>query len=95
MESDDPVLILIEWRDAYGVGTNWAPINDVTGTCLLCYSVGWLVFQDDDCVVVVPHMSQSGHPHAVQQGCGDMTIPRSAILSIKELDPKERDYAPA
>ena len=82
-------LVLVEWRDAYGVGANWEPLKDVKAPSLTCYSAGWLVYDAEDCVVVVPHLSEQGHDKAERQGCGDMAIPRSAIISIKELSPHD------
>lgn len=77
-------LVLIEWRDSYGCSPDWQPLDGVSPKPLICRSVGWLAHDDKDCKLVVPHLS-SEHASAKQQGCGDMTIPTSAVISVSEL----------
>ena len=73
-------LVLIEWEDSYGCSSTWTEIVDpVTPVVLMCRSVGWLVYDGDDCKVLVPHIAE-GMP--ARQGCGDMTIPASAIRRV-------------
>ena len=78
-------LVAVEWVDSYGCGSVWSELPD-TAPAHHCYSVGWLVRQSDDVVVIVPHLSP---PHAdigaEEQGCGDMTIPRVAIVEMRDL----------
>ena len=76
----------VEWRDAYGVSAQWQEIQDVKPTVLICCSIGWVVAETEDCLTIVPHMSQTNHDHAEQQGCGDMTIPKSAIVRRVNVD---------
>lgn len=78
-------LVLIEWVDLYGCSPRWEDIDDCSPSVLLCRSVGWLIHDDPICAVVVPHMSQANHPNATQQGCGDMTIPHTAIKRMVDL----------
>jgi len=78
-------LVLIDWLDSYGCSSEWQPVDEVKATALRCKSVGWLIQDAEDCKVIIPHLSESDHSHAKQQGCGDMTIPSQAILSIKDL----------
>lgn len=78
-------LILCEWLDSYGCSPSWETIEKgVKPLGMACKSVGWLVRQSEKFIVVVPHLSQKNEI-ADQQGCGDMTIPRSAIVRIKRL----------
>jgi hypothetical protein len=81
-------LVLIEWLDSYGCSSEWQPLQDRQARPLLCRSVGWLLHDGSDCKVVVPHVSDANNKHVPTQGCGDMTIPTSAILSITELSPQ-------
>lgn len=63
-------------------------MGEVTGTPLLCRSAGWLLYDGDDCKVVVPHITEE-QDGIERQGCGDMTIPTCAILRILDLaDPR-------
>ena len=81
----DPVLVLVKWLDSYGCSSEWQPIKDINAPAMVCSSVGWLVHEGEDSIVVVPHMSPPDHAHAEWQGCGDMTIPRVAVVEITEL----------
>ena len=81
----EPRLVLVEWVDSFGCPTNWTPIDQCQAELLVCRSVGWLIQDDEDCKVIVPHLSASKHANSTQQGCGDMTIPTAAVMSITEL----------
>jgi len=83
--SQDYKLVLIEWVDSYGCSSAWSSVDNCNVAPMVCKSVGWLIHDDKKCKVVVPHLSQSNHPNANQQGCGDMTIPSPAVLKIVEL----------
>jgi succinate dehydrogenase/fumarate reductase flavoprotein subunit len=79
-------LVLIEWEDSFGCSPSWVVIGgDLAPSVMMCRSVGWLVYDGADCKVIVPHLNQADHPNASLQGCGDMTIPSSAIKSINEI----------
>lgn len=74
-------LHLVEWTDSFGCSTNWTELSDIHPEPMICKSVGWLAYDGEDCVVVVPHISTG-----TDQGCGDMTIPRSAIVRVTKLE---------
>ena len=79
-------LVLVEWTDSYGCAATWEPIPDELEPSLaICRSVGWLVYQDADAVVVVPHLSETSR-NAARHGCGDMTIPAKAINRMVALE---------
>lgn len=78
-------LVYVEWVDCYGCSPVWVNFNDLNIIPLLCRSVGWIAKEDEEVVVIVPHITQEGHVGAEFQGCGDMVIPRSAIRSIVKL----------
>ena len=78
-------LVYIEWVDSYGCSPDWTPIEPVEIAPLHCQSVGWLLHDGDECKTIVPHLSQEHHPGTIQQGCGDMTIPATAITKIVPL----------
>lgn len=78
-------LVFVEWRDSYGCSSDWQEINPSGEAALMtCHSVGWLIRKNRKCVVIVPHFSQNIKV-AVQQGCGDMTIPVAAIVRMTTL----------
>lgn len=85
-------LVLVEWEDSFGCSPSWESLEGVAPTPLVCRSVGWLIYDSDGCKVIVPHLTQA-HASAKPQGCGDMTIPTRAILSIHRLAIKDRIHA--
>lgn len=52
---------------------------------LKCQSVGWLLKDDPDFKVVVPHLTGTDHPNVANSGCGDMAIPTRAISRMVDL----------
>ena len=78
-------LVLIEWLDSFGCSSDWQDLTDCEPKPLVCRSVGWLLYDGDDCKVVVPHISEKHNDRVQPQGCGDMTIPTKAILQISDL----------
>ena len=87
MDFPDYPLVLIRWRDAYGCTPNWYSMKEaIEPPPHECLSVGWRVKETDEVVVVVPHLSgEQQEIGAEEQGCGDMTIPKSAIVSTDIL----------
>ena len=78
-------LVLIDWVDSFGCASHWEEItSELKPTLLKCRSVGWLAYEDADCVVIVPHVADVVAEKR-KDGCGDMTIPKRAILKIREL----------
>jgi hypothetical protein len=61
-------LVLIEWEDSIGCGTDWTPLPKRQEKPPVARSVGWLVRSDARAVTLVPHI-------VIGQGCGDMVIP--------------------
>lgn len=86
----DGPLVMVKWVDAYGCASEWRDIktlqNDVP---LVCRSVGWLFDPGDDAdfVTIIPHMTTNEPENVEPQGCGDMTIPKRAIITTTILAP--------
>jgi hypothetical protein len=80
-------LVLIEWVDSYGCSPSWAEISEIEPKSLHCFSVGWLVHDDEKHKVIVPHFADGEQAGITLQGCGDMSIPTVAVVSIKDLMP--------
>jgi len=77
---------LIRWEDSFGVNSSWVKLKDLKSVePLINTSIGFEVFRDEKVVVLVPHMTGE-NSHCRIQGCGDMTIPISAIVSDIELE---------
>jgi len=77
---------VIKWVDAYGVGSSWYEINDFSISNHYCFSVGWVVKENEESIVICPHISpENDEIESNRNGCGEMTIPKSAIVSRKKL----------
>jgi len=84
-------LVLVEWTDDYGCSPRWENMDgELSPRVMMCKSVGWLVHNDKDCKLIVPHLSEEPGFGLPRQGCGDMTIPTQSILRIIKL--KEVHY---
>lgn len=86
-------LVLIEWMDSHVAVGGWKELDGFAPQAPVCRSVGWLLRDDAHSKVLVPHIidAQSDVPF---QGCGDMTIPTSAVLNMVDLkapDPRPED----
>lgn len=75
-------LVYVEWEDSMGSQSHWTSLRDIKEESAVCRSVGWLVHDGDKVKVIVPHLSfDGGQP----DGCGDMSIPASAIRKMKTI----------
>ena len=82
-------LVMIEWVDSYGCSANWQDLENPHPTPMVCKSVGWLYHNGSDCKLIVPHVAD-GDQFIPRQGCGDMTIPASAVRRIVPLAPTRK-----
>lgn len=72
-------LVYVEWLDSFGVSSSWQPMDDIGDVKpVVCVSVGFLAKETDDCIVIVPHAYVDAE--GGQAGCGDMCIPKVAII---------------
>lgn len=78
-------LVCVEWEDSFVGTSGWGETDGARPTVVVVRSVGWLVHNGEDCKLIVPHLSEPDHGSAKQQGCGDITIPASAIRSMVDL----------
>ena len=77
--------VFVEWEDSYGCSPSWQNMPDGgEPETMLCRSLGWVSRLSKRSVVIVPHVGRNDHM-GVNQGCGDMTIPRAAIIRVKKI----------
>lgn len=77
-------LLFVHWSDAKGCSPNWQFAEDLEHFPLERYeidSVGFLLREDDESLHIAPHMH-----HKEGHYCGDMQIPKSAIIDIWEIE---------
>lgn len=77
-------LVFVEWVDSYGCSPSWVQLDGCSPRAMICKSVGWLLHDDSEIKVLVPHVS-TPMQDAPAQGCGDMTIPTRAVIRMIEL----------
>lgn len=87
-------LVIVEWSDSYGCSSSWQYIDadyiQKNATSHKCTSVGYLVVNNEQVITVIPHMSPKNEQNGgEEQGCGDMTIPKSAIIYMAVLQKKK------
>lgn len=79
-------LVMVEWTDSYGCSSSWEEIPSQPPPQHHCFSVGWLIHDSDDVIVVVPHITpQHDEIGAEENGCGDMTIPKCSVVNVTKL----------
>ena len=74
-------LVLLEWVDSGKVsGNEWTLATDLPDTAMIivCKSVGWIVRESEDEIVIAPHMG-GDNLASPQQYLGLLSIPKSAI----------------
>jgi hypothetical protein len=83
-------LVYVEWLDAYGCSTDWSTMESFAPDDgpVLNYSVGWLLYDVNDCIVLVPHITGE-NKQCHETGCGDMTIPKCNIIKQQILRKKK------
>jgi len=85
----DKKIVHVLWRDSYGVSASWESLENLTSgeplKKMTCESIGYMAFADDEHVVILPHYHAPFDGDGDGSGCGDMTIPRSSIIEIREL----------
>ena len=72
-------LVLVEWLDSRR-GEGWVRLDELDSTVTRCRSVGWIVARDRDSVTLAGHLGENP-----DQCCGDLTIPKKAMLRMTPL----------
>ena len=81
-------LVYVEWEDSFGCSASWCDLENTAAPediePQLAKSVGWLCRENASSITIIPHISDESE-YAKAQGCGDMTIPKSAIRKRRVL----------
>jgi hypothetical protein len=87
MDNKLRALTYVKWQDSVGCGQSWAETDGIEAPEHYCHSVGWVVAESDRSIVIVPHVSLESEFFGLKnQGCGDMTIPKPAIVQRTVMD---------
>jgi len=81
-------LEYIVWRDHHSLyDGNWTPVQDIAEQdwVLRIHTVGWVIRETQDVLVVVTHIYGEGHQSRSHFACGDMTIDKRSIESRRPV----------
>ena len=74
----------VTWLDATGGNrSGWRPLKSLLGPPEKVISIGFILKDADDVIVLVPHM-------ASDEGDGEITIPRTWVTEIVDLVPARK-----
>ena len=78
-------LVKIEWKDSTQPVSEWQHLNDLADTKpISCFSVGFLLQNDDEMKVLAPNMADI-HNDLNIQASGIIAIPSSCVVKISKL----------
>lgn len=78
--------VYIRWKDSRGVSDHWQRVSRLDGKPLeycIVESMGFIIRQNKDAIHIAPHMIFDSED---TQFCGDMQIPKSAIIEILDIE---------
>ena len=81
-------LIKIEWLDSYGASSKWNAVIDIKPIELVCTSVGYNIYEDENKIAIAPHYAAETE-ETMEQCNGVMTIPKCSITKITTLIEKD------
>lgn len=76
----------ITWVDSYGCGPSWRTLDELPDACI-CNSVGWVIRENEEVLVIAPHYSEPSDGDTVY--CGEMVIPIACIRERVQLQSRE------
>ena len=75
-------LVIVEWLD-HTEGKDWVEIDKVDPDPLHCFTVGWVIAETDDVMVVAPNYSvEKGQARMVT---GEMQILKKVIVIVQGI----------
>jgi len=76
-------LVIVDWVDSTA-GEGWKTLREMKGAenGLTCRSVGWILKESKECLVIVPHIAGESLDDPQFQVRGDMSIPKRCILKV-------------
>lgn len=80
-------LQYIRWEDSVGCSSSWCEIPDRSPEPHICHTAGWVIAENDNCVVIAPHISPASEElQKDAHACGDMAIPKRSIVRRIVID---------
>lgn len=87
-------IVKVIWLDSCGAGSSWTSLEKIREQRLpaTCISLGFLIYQDENIVIVGPHLCEENVDINVEaMVSGEMSIPRRSITSMEDLLPTKSD----
>jgi hypothetical protein len=79
-------VVYVKWIDSRGAGGAWTMMKHIDQhSASTCESMGWIIYEDDMVLEIAPHRSDIDAGDEMQV-CGEMVIPKVAILERRALD---------
>ncbi len=82
-------LVYVEWEDSLGCSAGWSFMDETAAGSdiepLLVLSVGFLYGESDSSLFLLPHIIEETEDRTMQ-GMGGVTIPKSAVRRMVNLD---------
>jgi hypothetical protein len=78
-------LAVIDWRDSSGHSSRWERVDDIldqSSRAGRCVSVGWVLHDDKDAIVLIPHLAEISGIAGGIDGSSGITIPRECVVKI-------------
>jgi hypothetical protein len=90
----DCPLVMVEWEDSAQPVPGWQHLSEFTPQSVIkCVSVGWLIHDSTDMLVIAPNMGDLDSENNVQVS-GVIRIPARCVVSVKELEEPELTSCP-
>ena len=91
MQIEDIPMVRLTWLDAQDSDGSWTDIEDIIAhEPAICQEVGWLVYSDEDKVIVMRSRIVT-EDNNLKEGGGHIAIPFSWVIKIEELKINEKD----
>lgn len=74
-------LVFVRWADAFGCPAGWEFEDEASRAISVVSTAGWLMADDGDNLLVVPHIGLAGVEGRAQYA-GHINVPRRQILSL-------------
>jgi hypothetical protein len=84
-------LVMVYWVDSHSA-SGWQSLDKLETMTrpLHCRSVGYLLSEKGETVVIGPHINGDEGIEEINQVCGDLAIPKCSIKKITRLVEKRR-----
>jgi len=75
-------LAYVEWLDSHNFTNGWESLAEIAAHACssIVRSVGWVIAETDDWLLLVAHLSNATRPDSDPFGFSDLSIPKVSIV---------------